>query len=67
MRWIPAALLTALAAISASAAPIVDGARDAEYGAPLAVQTVETGFGDNASEMDAGYGVIASGRLYLML
>ena len=37
----------------------------------LAVQTVETGFGDanpnNGSELDAGYGVMDGGKLYLML
>lgn len=54
-------------ASAALAAPTVDGTRDAAYGNALAVQTVETGFGDNFSEMDAGYGVIDSGRLYLML
>jgi hypothetical protein len=45
----------------------VDGTKDAGYGGALAVQTVETGFGDNFSEMDAGYGIIDSGKLYLML
>jgi hypothetical protein len=53
--------------ILASALPVVDGTRDAEYGSPLTVQTVRTGFGDNKSEMDAGYGILASGKLYLML
>ena len=59
--------LTALVAAPALAVPTVNGSRDAQYGSVLAVQTVETGFGDNASEMDAGYALIDSGRLYLML
>ncbi len=35
------------------------------YGAAAAVQTVQTGFGDNDSELNAAYGRIANGRLYL--
>ena len=57
----------AAAAVSASAAPIVDGNRDALYGAPITVQTVQTQFGDNFSELDAGYGRIEDGKLFLML
>ena len=45
----------------------VDGTLDGAYGSALAVQTVETGFGDNQSELDAGYATIDSGRLYIML
>jgi len=45
------------------------------YGGPLAVQTISTGFGDAAggndsvggSELDAAYGQIAGGNLYLFL
>jgi len=48
------------------AAPIVDGTRDGEYGDALAVQTVQTDFGDNASEWNAAYGRIENGRLFLM-
>jgi hypothetical protein len=55
----------------ALAIPAVDGTRDAEYGGALAVQTVDTGFGDanpnGGSELDAGYGRITGGKLYLML
>ena len=54
-------------AAPALAAPTVDGTRDGLYGPALAVQTVETGFGDNFSELNAGYGRIDGGRLYLML
>lgn len=52
---------------AAAASPTVDGTHDASYGSALAVQTVETGFGDNCSELDAGYALIDSGKLYLML
>jgi len=45
------------------------------YGSPLAVQTINTGFGDAAggndsvggSELDAAYGQISGGNLYLFL
>jgi hypothetical protein len=45
------------------------------YGAPLAVQTVNTGFGNAAggndsaggSELDAAYGAVSGGNLYLFL
>jgi hypothetical protein len=37
------------------------------YGAALAVQTVQTGFGDNQSELNAAYARITGGRLYLAL
>src|SRR5204862_2362305 len=57
----------------ALALPVVDGTRDVEYGAPLAVQATQTGFGDanppgslGGSELDAAYGKISGGRLYLL-
>ena len=59
--------IACLMAAPATAVPTVDGTKDGDYGAALAVQTIETGFGDNFSEMDAGYGVIDGGKLYLML
>lgn len=44
------------------------------YGSPLAIQTINTGFGNSAgggdasgSELDAGYGRISGGNLYLFL
>ncbi len=46
---------------------ILDGARDALYGEPLAIQTVNTGFGDNFSEWNAAYAYVRNGRLHLML
>ena len=67
MRCLLCVLAVGLVAIPTWAAPTVDGTKDAEYGSALAVQTVETGFGDNFSELDAGYGLIDSGKLYLML
>lgn len=54
----------------------VDGVADAEYGAALALQNVQTSFGDstagqlayaNGSELDAGYGVVVGEKLYLLL
>jgi hypothetical protein len=50
-----------------TAAPLVDGTRDALYGLPKAIQSVQSGFGDNQNELDAAYGRIDGGTLYLML
>ncbi len=58
------------------AAPVMDGTVDAAYGAPLALQTCRTGFGDsnnanpalsNGSELDGLYAVVSGDRLYVML
>ena len=64
--------LISLLALPASAV-IVDGTRDGAYGAPVAVQAVQTQFGDanppgnlGGSELDAAYARIDAGRLYLM-
>ncbi|MEZ5162294.1 MAG: PEP-CTERM sorting domain-containing protein [Fimbriimonadaceae bacterium] len=65
----------ALVACSAFAsAQVVDGTRDVNYGSALAVQTVETQFGDanppgslGGSELDAAYARVSGGRLYVML
>ncbi len=58
-------------ASAALAAPTLDGVRDAAYGTPKAVQTVQTAFGDanpnGGSELDAAYAHIEGGTLYLML
>jgi hypothetical protein len=74
-----AALLSfsAVLLVSASAhAIVVDGSLDADYGSALTVQPINTGFGDSTvgdgtsaggSELDAGYGVIAGGNLFLFL
>lgn len=65
----PAAAVLALAG-AVVAQPTVDGTRDAAYGAPIVVQSVQTQFGDAAphsgSELDAAYARIQGGRLYLM-
>jgi hypothetical protein len=75
MKRVFGLLLVAVTAAPASAQIVVDGTRDLGYGAALAVQTVETQFGDNTNplgfsnegELDAGYAAIAGGRLYVML
>lgn len=71
--------LLTLAFIGLMAAPataqVVDGTLDGAYGSALAVQTVETQFGDasdpngtgGGGELDAGYAVVNGGRLYVML
>jgi hypothetical protein len=60
--------------LPALAIPVVDGSRDAEYGAAVSVQTTQTQFGDanppgslGGSELDAAYARVAGGRLYLLL
>lgn len=72
-RRIAIAALVSGAAASAAIAQ-VDGTRDASYGAPIAIQTVQTQFGDanppgnlGGSELDAAYARIENGRLYIML
>ncbi len=71
-----AAGLAGAATLAVQAQITVDGTRDAAYGAPLATQTVNTGFGDSTagdgtsasgSELDAGYGKVANGNLYIFL
>jgi hypothetical protein len=46
--------------------PLTDGTRDTLYGVPVAVQTIQTGFGDNASEWNAAYGQVINGKLYIL-
>jgi hypothetical protein len=71
MKRVFSLILAVAMAAPASAQIVVDGTKDAGYGGALAVQTVETGFGDanpdGGSELDAGYGLISGGNLYLML
>ena len=45
----------------------VDGARDEGYDDPVAVQNIQTGFGDPGSELNAAYTVVSEGKLYLMI
>lgn len=58
------------------AGPIIDGTRDAMYGAARSIQNNQTGFGDNnlglinwanGSELDGAYARVEGGTLYLML
>jgi hypothetical protein len=71
VRRVGLGLACCLLATRLWAQPVVDGSKDVAYGAALAVQTVETHFGDGSplggSELDGAYAVIAGGRLYLML
>lgn len=60
-------LVALLVAMPALALPTIDGVRDVEYGAAKAVQTVETQFGDNFSELNAAYASCVDGRLSLMM
>lgn len=70
MRLLLLTLIAAVVATQASAAPILDGVRDGSYPL-LSVQGVQTGFGDanpnGGSELNAAWGYIDSGVLYLML
>lgn len=65
-----------LAFAGSALAATVDGSLDGAYGAALSVQTTQTQFGDasinladyaNGSELDAAYGYISGGVLYLFL
>jgi hypothetical protein len=67
MKRVLGLLMAAAMAAPASAQIIVDGTRDAGYGAALSVQTVQTDFGDNFSEWNAGYATLDGGMLKLML
>ena len=73
MKRVLGILIVMATAAAASAQIVVDGTRDAAYGGPLAVQTVQTQFGDSTGgitgggELDAGYAAIDAGRLYVLL
>ncbi|MCI0335665.1 MAG: hypothetical protein L0228_20850 [Planctomycetes bacterium] len=69
MRLLLGVLILGIAAVPSWAVGIVvDGSRDAKYGPARAVQTVQTGFGDNFSELNAGYARCCDdGKLYIML
>ncbi|MBX3386175.1 MAG: hypothetical protein KF768_06370 [Phycisphaeraceae bacterium] len=62
-----AGLALALTAAAAHAAPTVNGtvAGADMYGPALAVQTTQTAWTDNMNELNAAYGLITAGRLYL--
>lgn len=63
------AAFVAVAAIAgiANAQLVIDGTVDAGYGPAVAVQTVETQFGDNESELNAAYATVCDGRLHMIL
>lgn len=75
MRFLLSACLAMALVAPASASITVDGTLDASYGAPLAVQTVQTQFGDasdpaglgGGGELNAAYGKVWNGRLYVTL
>jgi hypothetical protein len=59
---------SALALATSVSASVIDGTTSGDaYGAPRAIQTVETQFGDNFSELNAAYGVLGGGQLDLAL
>ena len=77
-RWILslACGVALLSVAKAYAAPLVDGTLDAAYGPALTTQTTQTSLGDAGqgavafaagSELDAAYGAISDGVLYLFL
>jgi len=70
------ALFASVAQQAHAQTPTVDGTRDAAYGSALAVQTVNTSFGNNTSagglstggsDLDAAYGVVSGANLYLFV
>ncbi len=80
MKRVLGLLIAAAIAAARVAQIVVDGTKDAAYGGPAlvligtdgvnpstAVQTVQTQFGDNETEWDAGYAKIDGGKLCLML
>ncbi len=65
------AALAAFAAVATfggivAAQPMIDGTKDAVYGDAVGVQTVQTQFGDNQSELNAAYAAVCDGRLYMI-
>jgi PEP-CTERM motif len=66
-RSLTAVLVTTVTATNLTWAVALDGSLDADgYGTAVAVQTVQTGFGDNKSELDAAYARVQGDRLFLM-
>ena len=62
------AAATALAMASSAQAVVLDGSTAGDgYGAAVSVQTVETNFGDNLSELNAAYAQVSGGVLYLAI
>ena len=70
MNWKSVATVAAVAAILAApaSAQVLDGSIAGDgYGAPAAVQTVQTQFGDNFSELNAAYGFVSGGNLHVTI
>ncbi len=70
MQFTRASLIIALTGLSgnAFAQPVLDGSIAGDgYGGALSVQTTQTDFGDNASELNAAYAQIDNGVLYLTI
>lgn len=59
--------LVALLARPVAAQITIDGTRDAGYGSAVAVQTIETGFGNNFSEWNAVYANVSNNRLNILI
>ena len=60
-------LLVVIAVDPSASGVVVDGSRAGDgYGQPFAVQAVQTGFGDNQSELNAAYARVQDDRLYMM-
>ena len=70
MSWKGIAIIAALAVMAGpvNAQVVLDGSIAGDgYGGPAAVQTVQTQFGDNFSELNAAYGFTSGGNLHLTL
>lgn len=65
MKWFTCSFAAGAAALS-FAQPTLDGTRDGTYNLN-SVQTVETGFGDNFSELNAAWSQVQGGMLYIVL
>jgi hypothetical protein len=59
--------LVALLSRPVAAQITIDGTLDAAYGSAVAVQTIETGFGDNFSEWNAVYANVSNNRLNILV
>lgn len=60
-----AALALTFCSTTAHADGVIDGSVGAAYGSAVALQTVDTGFGDNSSELNGGYAYCDNGRLFV--
>ncbi|HMS55856.1 MAG TPA: Ig-like domain-containing protein [Fimbriimonadaceae bacterium] len=69
-RFVRAASCVAMslfAAVGWSQVQVVDGIADYQYQVPIVTQNVDTGFGNNLSELDVAWSYIKDGKLYLTL